>query len=322
LFDRLLSIESDIERKLSNRVRLRIALSALYNRLRNLQSRRRAFQIAEQHYDPGQDVFAATLDPTMNYTCGYWEKAETLEQAQRDKMDMICRKLKLQKGERLLDIGCGWGGFSRYAAEQYGVEVVGVTVSKEQQKIAVENCRGLPVEIRLTDYRELTGTFDKIAVVGMFEHVGPKNYRAFFTKVEELLSREGLFLLHTIGFYLTSKETDPWIGKYIFPNSKLPSAVEITRAMEDVFLIEDWHNFGRHYDPTLMAWAERFDKNWSSLKERYSERFYRMWKYYLLSCAGLFRSGRGQLWQIVFSKRARRQEYRSKRNFDLMTYCQ
>ncbi|XOF34159.1 MAG: class I SAM-dependent methyltransferase [Candidatus Electrothrix sp. YB6] len=267
LFDRLLSIESDIEKKLSNRVRFRIALSALYNWLRNLQSRRRAFQIAEQHYDPGQDVFAATLDPTMNYTCGYWEKAETLEQAQIDKMDMICRKLELRKGE-----------------------------------------------IRLTDYRELTGTFDKIAVVGMFEHVGPKNYRTFFTKVEELLSRQGLFLLHT-GYYKTSATSDPWITKYIFPNGKLPSAAHITRAMEEIFLIEDWHNFGRHYDSTLMAWAERFDRNWDSLKHRYNERFYRMWKYYLLCCAGMFRSGRGQLWQIVFSKRSGKQNYRSIRGF-------
>ncbi len=315
LFDRLLSPEMDHAPEFSNLVRIRIMLSVLYNRLCNRQSRRRAFQVAEKHYNPAQDVFSATLDPTMNYTCGYWENATTLEQAQLDKMDMICQKLELKKGERLLDIGCGWGGFSRFAAEQYGVEVVGVTVSKEQQNIAVEYCQGLPVEIRLMDYRDLTGTFDKIAVVGMIEHVGRKNYRIFFAKIEKLLSKEGLFLLHTIGSHITSSASEPWMNKYIFPNGKFPSAADITKAADGLMLIEDWHNFGLDYDRTLLAWADRFDRNWNSLKHRYNERFYRMWKYYLLSCAGLFRSRQSQLWQIVFSKRARREKYQSIRTF-------
>ena len=312
LFDRLLSIEN-LEKKLSKRALLRLAVKAGQNRLRNMQSSKRAFQVGEQHYDIGNDLFEVMLDPTMSYSCGYWENAATLEQAQRNKLDMICQKLELKQGERLLDIGCGWGGLVKHAAEHYGVEAVGITISQEQQALALARCKGLPVRIELTDYRELRGAFDKIVSVGMFEHVGLKNYRIYFKKVSELLAAEGLFLLHTIGTCnRVSAAPDPWINKYIFPNSKLPATGDIAKAAAG-FVLEDWHNFGLDYDRTLMAWAERFDQHWDSLRDRYSERFYRMWKYYLLFCAGFFRSRRGQVWQIVFSKRARRQGYRSQR---------
>lgn len=288
-------------------------LAFLHHRLVNLQSRRRAFQVGEQHYDAGNDIFEAMLDPTMSYSCGYWHQAESLDAAQQNKLDLICRKLELQPGERLLDIGCGWGSLARYAAEHYGVEVLGITISREQQHLARERCAGLPVKIELMDYRDLQGRFDKAVSVGMFEHVGPKNYGVYFDQVREVLADDGLFLLHTIGNDITTEKTDPWIDRYIFPNGKLPSAKQMAAAVEGRFLVEDWHNFGPDYDRTLMAWWENFDAAWPELKARYDERFYRMWKYYLMCCAGLFRSRQGQLWQVVLGKRERAGVYRSLR---------
>lgn len=309
LFARLINF--DIDQKVVGGAKFRLLVEMLRHKFSNLQSAKRAFQVGEQHYDTGNDVFKAMLDPTMSYSCGYWKKAETLEQAQIDKLDMICRKLDLQPGEQLLEIGCGWGGLARYAAENYGVEVTGITVSKEQQHLARQRCAGLPVNIELMDYRDLKGQFDKIVSVGMFEHVGVKNYPIYFKSAARLLKQDGLFLLHTIGNHCTTKSVDPWIDKYIFPNGKLPSAREVSSVIENKFIIEDWHNFGQDYDKTLMAWMENFDKAWPALKSEYNERFYRMWKYYLLSCAGYFRCRQGQLWQLVLSKRTGSGGYRS-----------
>lgn len=311
LFDRLLRI--DAEEKLGSWARVRLFGEVLRHSLFNLQSDRRAFQVAEQHYDIGNDVFVAMLDRTMSYSCGYWDGAGSLVEAQQKKLDMICRKLELKRGEVLLEIGCGWGGLARFAAEHYGVEVVGITVSKAQQELARARCAGLPVSIELMDYRELSRKFDKVVSVGMFEHVGPKNYRTYFDIAHRALKNDGLFLLHTIGSAVTVAKTDPWIDQYIFPNGKLPSAKEVAAAVEGRFLIEDWHNFGADYDRTLMAWWANFDAAWPELEARYGTRFYRMWKYYLLSCAGFFRSRQGQLWQVVLSKPQRASTYRSVR---------
>jgi len=311
LLHRLLKVDAD--QRIDRWTQLRLAVEVLRHALFNLQSNRRAFLVGERHYDIGNDVFAAMLDSTMSYSCAYWQNATTLEEAQSNKLDMICRKLDLQPGERLLDIGSGWGGLARFAAENYGVEVLGITVSKEQQKLACERCAGLPVSIELIDYRDLSGQFDKVVSVGMFEHVGPKNYALFFSIVERLLKDQGLFLLHTIGNHLTPRKLDPWIDKYVFPNGRLPAAAEITGAVEGRFLIEDWHNFGADYDRTLMAWWENFERGWPALEGKYGGQFYRMWKYYLMSCAGFFRSRQGQLWQLVLSKRARSAVYRSVR---------
>ncbi|CAG0981044.1 Cyclopropane-fatty-acyl-phospholipid synthase [Methylophilaceae bacterium] len=310
-FNRLLS--GNIDEKMRGWARVRLIGEALRHRLLNLQSSDRAFEVGQRHYDIGNDVFEAMLDPTMSYSCAYWANAETLEQAQLAKLDMICRKLELKPGERLLEIGCGWGGLAKFAAEHYGVEVVGITVSKEQKKLAEIRCQGFPVEVHLMDYRDLQGHFDKIVSVGMFEHVGPKNYHVYFQKAHDLLKDDGLFLLHTIGNYTTSTHTDAWIDNYIFPNGKVPSAREIATAVEDRFIIEDWHNFGQDYDRTLMAWWDNFNRAWPALEQRYGERFYRMWKYYLMCCAGYFRARQGQLWQLVLSKRTRRSIYRSMR---------
>jgi cyclopropane-fatty-acyl-phospholipid synthase len=311
LFHRLLSF--DINDKVRGLTRWRLLGEILRHRLFNLQSMRRAFQVGERHYDIGNDIFEAMLDSSMSYSCGFWPGADNLEQAQHNKLDLICRKLELHPGEHLLDIGCGWGGMAHYAAEHYGVTVTGVTVSREQQKLAQERCRGLPVNIELMDYRDLHRRYDKIVSIGMFEHVGPKNYSTYFDKVRGLLEEHGLFLLHTIGDHTTTTGTDPWIDRYIFPNGKLPSARQITNALEKRFLIEDWHNFGADYDLTLMAWWRNFDAAWESLQHHYDHRFYRMWKYYLMCCAGMFRARQGQLWQLVLSKRSRTGVYRSVR---------
>ena len=311
LFTRLL--RTDIESAAVGISKVRLVFEHLRHRFFNLQSKDRAFQVGERHYDAGNDVFEAMLDSRMIYSCGYWERAKDLEQAQFDKLDMICRKLKLCPGETLLDIGCGWGGLARFAAERYGVQVTGVTVSKEQLTLAKERCKGLPVTLILQDYRELRGRFDKIVSVGMFEHVGPKNYEIYFDTAKRLLAPGGLFLLHSIGLAATSQGTDPWLDKYIFPNGKLPSARQISAAVEGRFIIEDWHNFGQDYDRTLMAWWDRFDKAWPRLQSRYNQRFYLMWKYYLLCCAGFFRSRQGQLWQLVLTHAERAETYRSVR---------
>ena len=272
-------------------------------KITNAQSRSKAYEIGKRHYDIGNDIFSIMLDKGMNYSCGYWKKAGTLDKAQEAKLDLICRKMDLKPGMKVLDIGCGWGGFAKYAAEKYDVRVLGITVSREQVEFARKFCKGLPVEIELQDYRKLKEEFDRIISIGMFEHVGPRNYRTYMKVVHRYLTSDGLFLLHTIAGNSSVTSTDPWINKYIFPNSMLPSPKQITSAAEGVFVLEDWHSFGQYYDKTLMTWYGNFTKNWDKIKDTYDQRFYRMWTYYLLSCAGSFRSRRNQLWQIVFSKK-------------------
>lgn len=297
LFERILAagLEERMPRHFSD------IIYVLSNRLFNKQSRKRAWQVGKEHYDLGNDLFELMLDPYMQYSCGYWAKASTLEQAQSDKLHLICEKLQLRKNMRLLDIGCGWGGLARFAAEHYGVSVVGVTISAEQQLLAQQNCDGLPVDIRLQDYRDLNEQFDRIVSVGMFEHVGPKNYAAYFDVVARNLVDDGLFLLHSIGANKSDLNVDPWIDKYIFPNGCLPSVLQIANSSEQHFVMEDWHNFGADYDRTLMAWLARFNASWPQLKQNYDGRFYRMFTYYLAACAGAFRARNIQLWQVLFS---------------------
>jgi len=272
-------------------------------KLLNLQSKKRAFVVGKIHYDIGNDLYKNMLDKRMNYSCGYWKWSDNLDDAQESKLELICKKIDIKAGMKILDIGCGWGSFAKYAAEKYGVDVTGVTVSKEQVKLGNKLCQGLPVEIRYQDYRDITEKFDAIVSIGMFEHVGYKNYRVFMNKIDECLKDDGLFLLQTIGRIDTEKIQEPWINKYIFPNAITPTAVQISSACESIFIIEDWHNFGNEYDKTIMAWYKNFEKSWYKIKDDYDARFKRMWDFYLLSCAGGFRSRKSQLWQIVLSKR-------------------
>jgi cyclopropane-fatty-acyl-phospholipid synthase len=281
---------------------VRHSLHILHGLFSNMQTKARAWIVGQRHYDLGNRLYECMLDSRMTYTCGYWRNAQTLDQAQEHKLDLVCRKLNLQSGQRVLDIGCGWGSFAKFAAQRYGVQVVGLTISREQAELARQSCAGLPVEIRLQDYREISEPFDHIVSLGMFEHVGWKNYRTYLQVVHRCLRDSGLFLLHTIGSNRTVYGTDPWIDKYIFPNGSLPSTAQIGRASEGLFVTEDWHNFGADYDKTLMAWHANFDAAWPQLSEQFDERFYRMWCYYLLACAGTFRARKTQLWQIVLSK--------------------
>jgi cyclopropane-fatty-acyl-phospholipid synthase len=270
--------------------------------LTNLQNPTKVYSNIKHHYDIGNDLYRAMLDKRMTYTGAYWDGAQNLDEAQQAKLEMVCRKLGLKQGQRILDIGCGWGSFAKYAAQNYGVSVVGITISQEQAELGRSLCKGLPIEIRLQDYRQLNEKFDHIVSLGMMEHVGYKNYKTYMETVSRSLSDNGIFLLQTIGSNISERITDPWIDKYIFPNSMLPSIKQIGTAIEDQLVMEDWHSFGPDYDKTLLAWFQNFDSHWDSLKTNYPTHFYRMWKYYLLSCAGAFRSRNIQLWQIAFSK--------------------
>ena len=269
--------------------------------LLNPQTRRRSRLISQRHYDLGNDLYAVMLGARLVYSCGYWRDADTLDEAQSAKLDLVCRKLGLQPGMHVLDIGCGFGDMLAYASECYGVSGVGVTISNEQAAFARKRCTRLPIEIRLEDYRDTRGRFDRVISIGMFEHVGSRNYDTFFTIARKRLADDGLFLLHTIGGERSSNHTDPWIEKYIFPNSMLPSAAQIAHAVEGRFVIEDWHNFGADYDRTLMAWRVNFDAAWPRLAPKYGERFARMWRFYLAASAASFRARRNQLWQLVLS---------------------
>ncbi len=285
----------------------------LKSTLLNLQRGRRAYVIGERHYDTGNDLFQAMLGKRLVYSCGYWNTATNLDDAQEAKLDLVCRKLELKPGMRVIDIGCGWGEALKFAAQRYGVSGVGITVSHEQADFARNLCKDLPIEIRVQDYREVDEKFDRSWSIGMFEHVGVKNYRAYFEMVRRCLVDDGLSLLHCIGSNVSTNRTDPWIARYIFPNSMLPSAEQIAHAREGLFVVEDWHNFGAFYDPTLMAWRANFDAAWPQLRDQYGERFQRMWRFYLSASAAVFRARRDQLWQLVLSPNGVHGGYRAPR---------
>jgi cyclopropane-fatty-acyl-phospholipid synthase len=298
-------LKAHLDEKIKNN--LKMVFQVLRAKVFNRQSSARAFEVGQKHYDLGNDLYQTMLDKRLNYACGYWKNAHSLDEAQEAKLELICKKIGLKPGMRVLDIGCGWGSFAKYAAEKYGASVLGVTVSKEQVALGRELCQNLPVELRLQDYREVTGTYDAVVSIGMFEHVGHKNYAEYMRVVERCLAKDGIGFLHTIGGNKSFSTGEPWTDKYIFPNGVLPSIAQIGRALEAHFVMEDWYNFGPDYDQTLMAWHANFEKAWPELKKNYDERFHRMWRYYLLSSAGGFRSRNLQLWQIVFTRTGREQ---------------
>ncbi|KAF0110341.1 MAG: cfa2 [Chloroflexi bacterium] len=299
------ALKARLDEKVKNETRY--LYQAIRARLINRQSSSRAYEVGIKHYDLGNDLYRAMLDKRLNYTCAYWKKAKDLDAAQEAKLDLVCRKIGLKPGMKILELGCGWGSFAKFAAEKYGVSVVGVTVSKEQVALGMELCKGLPVELRLQDYRAVQGKFDAVISIGVMEHVGYKNYRNYMEVVDRCLKEDGIAFVHTIGGNKSITTGEPWSDKYIFPNGMLPSISQLGVAMENLFVMEDLQNIGPHYDPTLMAWHANFEKAWPELKQKYGDRFYRMWRYYLLSSAGGFRSRSQQLWQIVFTRFGTRQ---------------
>ncbi len=298
MFDRAIRARLDERAALSLQSALGIAASLAFN----LQTRNGSRVVGRRHYDLGNDFFEAMLDPAMQYSGAVFNGSGDLAAAQKRKLEIICRKLGLAPGMRLLDIGCGWGGLARHAAEHGGCEVVGITISEQQQQYAANFCAGLPVEIRLQDYREVTDRFDRIVSVGMIEHVGAKNYRHYMETVSRCMDDGGLFLCQCIAGNYATAHTDPWIARYIFPNSMLPSPAQVATAAEGLFVLEDVDNFGADYDQTLLAWERNFTRSWSRFQDRYGDRFFRMWRYYLLSCAGAFRARSLQVLQFLLSK--------------------
>ncbi len=303
-------LDFDVQRQL--KVRPKLMVTAAKSWMINRQTKSKATNNAQHHYDIGNDLYERMLDKRMVYSCAYWDGAHNLDDAQEAKLDLICRKLQLQPGMRLLDIGCGWGGLLHFAAERYGIEGVGISPARNQVDIATTRCEGMPIAIHEMDYRDLQGQFDRIVSVGMMEHVGPKNLKTFFDTCDRLLHKDGMMLHHTIGSLISKQHTDPFFDKYIFPGGVLPSLAQFSRAAEPYWVIEDVHNFGPDYDKTLLAWNENISSRWSEIPA-YDERFQRMWHYYLMGSAAGFRARSLQLWQIVMRRRGTDDKYQSVR---------
>ena len=289
-------VRARVPRTLGESWPLRAQLVRAY--LFNLQVAR-AFEVGERHYDVGNDLYEAMLGPRMMYTCAYFKDVDSLDAAQEAKLDLVCRKIGLRPGMRVLDLGCGWGGFAAFAAERYGATVVGYTVSREQVAWAKEHHANLAVDIRLDDYRNATGSHDAVVSIGLMEHVGPKNHRAYMELVARRLAPGGIAFIHTIGGASPRMGIDPWFDKYIFPNAAIPTLGQLATAMEEILVPEDVQNIGPHYDRTLMAWWANFEAAWPRLRARYGDTFYRAWKYYLLVSAAYFRTREHNLYQIV-----------------------
>ncbi len=296
-------MRANLKQKITGSWRMR-ALTAKAVLL-NLQAKTRSGASVEAHYDIGNDLYTRMLDERMVYTCAYWKHAKTLTEAQEAKLDLVCRKIGLEPGMKVLDLGCGWGGFASWAAEKYGATVLGVTLSKDQVSLGNQKWKHLPVELRLCDYRDVHGTFDRVVSIGMMEHVGPKNHAEMMRVIDRCLVKDGVALVHTISNNISLRHGTPFIEKYIFPNAVAPSLAQIGRAIEGKFVIEDLHNIGPDYDPTLMAWWDKFDATYSEIAHRYDRKFYLMWKFYLLAAAGASRSRDGNLFQFVLTKPGR-----------------
>ncbi|XP_021964854.2 cyclopropane-fatty-acyl-phospholipid synthase [Folsomia candida] len=284
----------------------------------NLQTKQRVYDVAKIHYDLGNEFFENMLDSTMNYTCGYFKDTDNLEKAQLAKMDFVAAKLGIKQGMTVLDIGCGFGGMARHLAINYGATVTAVTISKEQATFAQQACRGLPVTVKVMDYRDVSGTYDRVVSLGDLEHIGPANYGTFFKTVSRCLKEDGLCLIHCMGNYHdVMPHQEPFSAKYVFPGACLPYYTEVMGSLQNLFLIEDWHNFGNDYNLTSVAWRDNFIRNWPKLQQldkiKYDDRFYRMWTFYLGVAIALYKARKIQLWQIVLSKHGVVGGYRSVR---------
>jgi cyclopropane-fatty-acyl-phospholipid synthase len=270
-------------------------------RLRKMQSKAR--YVGGHHCEVRNGLFASMLDEKMIYSCADWRDSEDLDAAQEAKLDLVCRKIGLREGMSVLDLGCGWGSFAKYAAERYGARVKGVTVSKQQVELARYRCAGLPVEILLQDDRTVVGTYDAVISLGSLEYVGSKNYRRHVDLAESCVAPDGIALVHAIGGSRSWKTPAPWNHKYMFPKAALPTVTQLGRAIEGNFVLEDVHNVGPDYDRTLMAWDENVRRAWPDLKAGYGDRFYRMWRYYLCMRAAGFRTRQLQLYELVLTRK-------------------
>lgn len=276
----------------------------------NLQSEKRATDSARAHYDIGNDLYRLMLGKRMQYTCGYFKDTDDLDEAQDAKLDLICRKLQLQPGMRVLELGCGFGGLAIYAAENYGVEVTGYNVSRAQLELAREMAGDLPVTFHMADYREASGQYDAVVSVGMMEHIGYKNHRTLMQVIHRSMTDDAVALVHTIGSNASRLRSEGFVDKYLFPNAVSPSVAQFGKAIDGLLVMEDVQNIGPHYSPTLLAWWKNFDEGYDQLDHSvYDARFYRLWRYYLLAASGASTSRKGQLWHWVMTKMGREHPY-------------
>lgn len=272
--------------------------------LKNLQNRHYAPLLAETHYNAGNHLFKSFLDPNMIYTCAYFKNTDDLSQAQLNKIKVVGNKLNLKPGEKVLDIGCGWGGTARILAEMFDVEVTGISDASEMVNYANKHNAGDRVKFIKTDYRNAKGRYNKIYNVGFLEAVGPKNYRRFMQQVYDMLEDDGIFLTHTIMGQKSTNRGDPWLDKYIFPNGVLPSHQQIKRSVKKLFAIRDFESFGHYYEITLDHWRSNLNKNWEPIKAKFDnpDAFKRMMDFYFLSCKAAFHTNLIDLGQYVFTK--------------------
>jgi cyclopropane-fatty-acyl-phospholipid synthase len=280
-----------------------------YRFLTNFNLPLRSKKNVEHHYDLGEELYNLFLDKKFRmYSCAYWKSTEeSLEQAQQNKINHIIKKLDLRTGQKVLDIGCGWGGLCFEMAKQSECEVTGITLSKNQYEYCIKKSKELKLDnqchFELLDYRHLKGKFNRIVSVGMVEHVGRKFYKTFFKKINDLMTEDGLSLIHTIGSTEPKSPPQPWISRYIFPGGLVPSGSDLIDAIEKTGLVlTDMESLIRHYDQTLKAWLERFQDNRSKAKKMYDERFCKMWEFYLASCSAAFKYRDLLVYQLQIAK--------------------
>nr|WP_316632619.1 cyclopropane-fatty-acyl-phospholipid synthase family protein [Roseivivax sediminis] len=287
------------------------AMQSLRTAARNLVLRNSpvsARQNVAHHYDISDDLYRLFLDDDMQYSCAYFARPDmTLDEAQAAKKAHIARKLRIEPGMRVLDIGCGWGGMALTLAKDFGAHVTGVTLSSNQHRTAEQRAAAAGLsgktEFRLQDYRDVTDRFDRIVSVGMLEHVGPPQFGVYFEKVAELLDPEGIALIHTIGLTMPPSPTSPWIMKYIFPGGYVPALSEVAPRIEKAGLwTADIEVLRGHYGPTLNHWRARFEANLDKVRQMYDERFVRMWRFYLVACETAFEEQHQGVYQFQLSK--------------------
>lgn len=267
----------------------------------------RSYVNVSRHYDLEESFYRLFLDKDMHYSCAYFTSSDiTLEQAQLEKCKLIADKLLLKPGQKVLDIGCGWGSMAFYLAENFDVEVTGITLSKEQLSVAKKRAKekGLDnVSFALQDYRELNGKYDRIVSIGMFEHVGKPNYNTYFKKIKKCLRNNGIALIHSIGRSGPPGVTNPWIRKHIFPGGSIPSLSEISKSVEDTeLMLTDVEILRLHYAQTLKHWQQRLQKNKAKICQSMGNKFYRKWDFYLTICEISFQHSDSVVFQLQLAK--------------------